>query len=512
MVSDNQKKWWILTGTGISAIIIAIDATIVNTALPTIQRELSTSLTQLQWAIAGFILMFSSLLVSMGRLGDIVGRRLLLYIGMIGFGLASVGAGFSDTSGQLILFRFLQGIFGAIVFPNSMAITASAFPKNEQGKAMGFYGAILGFGLAIGPVLGGVITNLWSWHWIFFINIPIILISFIVCFGTVGASKIQERQAVDWWGMIFTTLFLVSLVYAITQGSEVGWGSLIIVGSFCVSIISFIILLIIETKVSFPLLPFKKFANIGFIQGAIVNIVAVSFAWPVLFLSPLYLQNVLNLTVQNTGLVLLAMTAMTAILPFIAGYMLDKRGAFFTTLIMFILLFISYFIQVNFSVSSSLIIIILAFITFGSAWGIGNGIGVALALSKLESSDDVGLISGASVTILNMMGAISLTIIVTLFRISENAHLLSRLSKNNIILSKSQLDTVRSALSNPIHAKAALSNFSSQFADKIIGIFKSAFVDGFHTAIYALIILSVILFIAMLSTFRKFKTKLASSN
>ena len=246
MTMTNTNKWWVLIGTGIAAIIVGIDFTVVNTSLANIQHDLNMGISQLQWIMAGFGITFCALLVAMGRLGDITGRRKILYFGIIGFGLALLGAGFSTTPHFLIAMRVLQGVCGAAIFPCGMAITANAFPQEEQGRALGIYGSIVGIGLAFGPVLGSIIVTLLNWRWIFFINIPVVIVSLLICFVNVQESKMSDHASVDWSGAGLVIIFLGALSFAINEGSNFGWFSPVIIIAMLIAIVGFIGLIFVE--------------------------------------------------------------------------------------------------------------------------------------------------------------------------------------------------------------------------------------------------------------------------
>ncbi len=464
-----EKKWWVLIGVGISSIIAAIDFTIVNTVLPNIQHDFSASMNTLQWIMTGFGITFSSLLVSAGRLGDVFGRRLVLYIGMIGFGFASLGAGLSTTMDQLIFYRVLQGIFGSIIFPCGMAITSNAFKENEQGKALGIYSSFLGVGLAIGPVLGGLITSIVDWRWIFLINIPIVIISFAICLPVVGESRIKTKTTIDWLGMILTSSALGVFVFAVTQGQVYGWTSHAIISLFLLAGSLFALLFITESKAKVPLLPPKLFLNRDFFIGVLIFSVGVGFTWPIIFFVPLYLENILGLSVLATGLLLLPMTFMTIIAPPIAGYIYDRQGPFSATLLVFGTSISGLVLFLFLSTKLSLLLIIPAFACIGLAWGIANGVAIPLILSHPDNKQNEGLVSGAAVTVLNMSAVISLSIASTLFHFVEQ---------------------------NRIKAFYQAS---------------VAFVSGFHAVVIMLLITAMICFVAVLYAFRG-SSKLLPSN
>ena len=240
----NKSKFLILVGVSLASFLGCIDFTIVNTALPAIQSALEMSMVQLQWIITIFLLGLCSCMVIMGRLADMYGRRLVLYIGMLGFGLSSLGVGLSLNVTSLLFFRCAQGIFTAILYTATGAIISNAFDQKDRGKAMGILFGVNGIGLAVGPVLGGIIVSALSWRWVFLINVPLIVLSFIICIPNLKESKSEEKNmAIDWWGLILIAIGLSSLVIALVNGYTWGYGSTNIILLFLLAIICFFVFL-----------------------------------------------------------------------------------------------------------------------------------------------------------------------------------------------------------------------------------------------------------------------------
>lgn len=499
------RKWWVLIGIGIGAMMVGIDFTIVNTVLSTIQKSLGATQSDLQWFMAAFGISFATLLTVLGRLGDILGRRLMIYCGMVGFLLASIGAGISWVSWQLIVFRFFQGVFGAAIFPCGMALTAENFPEKERGKAIGIYSGLIGIGFAIGPVLGGFIVTFLSWRWVFFINIPVIILSFLIALPTVKESKKVKDETIDWWGMFTFILGFGALIFAITEGPNFGWGTPLIIISFILAVLLVIAFVFIELHTAMPICPFPLFLNRGFFLGTVCFIASIAGSWPILFLLPLYLQNVLGFSPGEAGLILLSMTIMTIIAPPVTGHLHDKKGAIPTVLILFAAIIISYILQLFLSVDGPIWLIIVAFIFFGWGWGTGNGIGTPLALSHLPSTENAGIVSGAAITILNVVSVLFLSIIGTVFRYGENSYLHDRLTQSGIQLTPSEEGYVHQLLSDPEQAKSILSHFGRERAEAIFSFFKEAFVSGLHIALWILLIFTVLLFLAILKPLSKEK-------
>ena len=496
-MEQNTRMWLTLLGTGIAGVLVCLDFTIVNVGLATIQSELKASISQLQWIMVGFGITFCTFLTTMGRFADLVGRRLLLYVGMAGFVASSVGAGLSGSIEFLILFRVLQGVFGAIIFPCGMAVVAHAFPKEMQGKALGIYGSLLGIGLAAGPIVGGMILSIAPWPWIFFINVPLIILSYAICFFSVSESKLTTKVSIDWWGTLLLTISLGSLVFVVNEGTAFGWDSNLILSLFGISILAMIALVFVEKRAESPVMPFALFANHGFLMGSLCYIMSISFSWPVLFLAPLYLQNVIDLNTAATGWVLFSMTFMTIIIPGFAGHILDKKGPKLIIWTMFIVLSLSYILQAQFTTDGPMVLIIIAFVLFGIGWGIGNGIGTPLALSQLENTEEAGGVTGAAITLLNIVGVVALTIVGIIFRYTEKINVTAKLSASNISLTQDQTHFVRSLLSDPEQAKNTIQHFPPDQTTQVITYFKQAFVTGYQTAAWSLLAITVILFIIM---------------
>lgn len=415
MEKEKQKKWLMLFGVGMGGLIVAIDFTIVNTVLPLIQDQLGATMNLLQWVMTGFGITFSSFLITAGRLGDLIGHRLVLIIGIIGFGLASLAAGISSTIDELIIARVFQGVFGATVFPTGVAVISTAFSTQEQGKVLGLYGSILGVGLALGPVLGGFITSFANWRWIFLMNIPIIIFSLIICFIVAPESRAKNSESIDWPGMFFLTLLLASVVFVITQMQIYGLFSPFILIPFALAIISLGLLIFVEKKAATPLLPFHMLSNLPFFLGSLVFSICVGLSWSIIFFVPLYLQTTLKLNEFEIGLFLLPMTIMTAIIPIFAGKFFDDYGSFFTTLTALATMVLGLFLTLFFSINLAMGLIIVSFLIIGFSWGTGNGIAMPLALSDPKNRANEGLISGVTITILNVFGILVLSLATALF-------------------------------------------------------------------------------------------------
>ncbi len=320
------SKWAALTVLSVAYLMVVLDVSIVNVALPSIETDLKFAPENLQWVVSAYALTFGGFLLLGGRIGDVIGRRRLFMIGLGLFALTSLLAGLSVSSGMLIAMRALQGAAGAMLSPSVFSITAVTFEEGpERNKALGVLGAVAGSGAAIGVLLGGILTEYLGWEWIFFVNVPIGLLTLLVASRFVQESRADGMSRhFDALGAVTITAALMMLVYALTQANNAGWASAQTIGLLIGSAVLHGVFLFIETRSRAPLVPLSFFryrtptgANIiGFGLGTIV--------FGMFFLLSLYMQQVLGYSALETGLGYLAV-ALTAILASGASQALVSR-------------------------------------------------------------------------------------------------------------------------------------------------------------------------------------------
>src|SRR3954449_6157979 len=224
-----DRKWWTLLAVCTGVFMLLLDVTIVNVALPDIQRDLGASLSDLQWVIDAYALTLAALLLTAGSLADLLGRRRLFSIGLVIFTAGSLLCGLATDPLFLSLARAFQGIGGAIMFATALALIAHAFRGADRGVAFGVFGAVTGIAVAVGPVLGGVITSGLSWRWIFFVNIPLGVAATAVTLLKIDESRDPAARRPDWVGFVTFSGALAALVYGLIRANAEGWGSPLIV-------------------------------------------------------------------------------------------------------------------------------------------------------------------------------------------------------------------------------------------------------------------------------------------
>jgi EmrB/QacA subfamily drug resistance transporter len=304
MFDDARKRWWALYVLCSGVLMIVLDTTIVNVALPSIREDLQFSETSLVWVVNAYMLTFGGFLLLGGRLGDLFGHRRLFLLGLILFTIASVGCGLATSRAMLITARAVQGLGGAVVTAVALSLIMNLFTENaERAKAMGIYGFVCSAGGSVGVLLGGFLTTTLNWHWIFLVNVPIGVLVYVFCMRLLPNARGANTGAkLDVAGAITVTSALMLAVYAIVNGHEVGFTStqtLLTLGGAIVLLASF---LIIESRVRDPLMPLAlfKLRNVAVANVAGVLWAAAMFAW--FFISALYLQLVLGYNAMEVGL------------------------------------------------------------------------------------------------------------------------------------------------------------------------------------------------------------------
>jgi EmrB/QacA subfamily drug resistance transporter len=305
--------------------IVFLDGTVVNLALPSISKELGASFSQLQWIADGYLLSLSSLILLGGSLGDILGRKKIFLYGLYGFGLFSLLAGLTYSSESLIVFRILQGIFGALLVPGSLAIINSNFPKENRGRAIGLWSAWAGAFTALGPLIGGYLIDAASWRWIFYINIPLIIVCILLTkFGVKETKDVGTRQ-IDFSGALFAALALGGITYGLIEGPVDKWlaGSLIPLFS---GVIFAAIFLNIEKNKKDPMVPLNLFKSRNFAGSNIMTFAMYGALSGFMFALVIYLQTKMHYSAIKSGLSLLPVTILMLALSGKMGELSAKNG------------------------------------------------------------------------------------------------------------------------------------------------------------------------------------------
>jgi EmrB/QacA subfamily drug resistance transporter len=314
-----ERKWWTLIAVCLAIFMLLLDITVVNVALPDIQRSLHSSFSDLQWVINAYALTLAAFLLTSGSIADLVGRKRVFITGLFVFTASSALCGLSTTPLMLNLARAVQGTGGAMMFATSLALIAEAFRGKDRGTAFGVFGAVTGAAVAVGPVLGGVITSGIGWEWIFFVNVPIGAIAVYVTLTQVVDSRDPNATGVDWAGLVTFSGSLFLLVYALVQGNEKGWGSIEIVSLLIAAAVLLAAFVLVEHLQTRPMLDLSLFRCPAFAGASIVAFTLSSSFFAMFLYLTLYIQDVLGYSPLQAGLRFLPTTLMTFIVAPIAG-------------------------------------------------------------------------------------------------------------------------------------------------------------------------------------------------
>ncbi|MGA0572031.1 DHA2 family efflux MFS transporter permease subunit [Variovorax sp. VNK109] len=412
---EHNKRWTALVLLCLGELMIVLDTTIVNVALPSIRSDLGFSETSLVWVINAYMLTYGGFLLLGGRLGDLYGQKRLFLGGLAFFTLASAACGFANSQGLLITARAVQGLGGAVVSAVALSLIMNLFTEaGERAKAMGFYGFVCAGGGSVGVLLGGVLTSALSWHWIFLVNLPLGVAIYAACVRMLPQDRLQgSNQKLDVAGALTITLSLMMAVYAIVGGNEAGWTSLQSVGLLGGAVVLLVAFIVIESRVAAPLVPLGLFKLRNLTLANIVGVLwaASMFAW--FFMSALYLQLVLGYDAMLVGLAFLPSNLVMAAFSLgLSAKMVMRWG-----------------IRVPLSLGLALVAAGLALFARapvdGTFWMdvqpgmllLGLGVGMALnpvllvAMGDVEPSES-GLASGVVNTAFMMGGALGLAILV----------------------------------------------------------------------------------------------------
>jgi EmrB/QacA subfamily drug resistance transporter len=317
-------KWWTLLVVCLSIFMLLLDVTIVNVALPDIQKELGSSFEDLQWVVDAYALALAALLLASGSLADLLGRKRVFVVGLIVFVTASLLCGLSGSPTMLNLARALQGTGGAMMFATSLALIAQEFPPNERGTAFGIWGATTGFAVAVGPLAGGALTDGFGWEWIFLVNVPVGIVTAAITLLRVPTSTRDLNARIDWGGLVTFSSGLFCLVFALIRGNDDGWESAKIVGLLVTAGLLLALFALIELRRDQAMLDLRLFRVPTFTGAQIVAFSIHASMFSMFLYIVLYMQNVLGYTPLETGVRFLPVSLLSFVSAPIAGKLAER--------------------------------------------------------------------------------------------------------------------------------------------------------------------------------------------
>ena len=323
---DYGRKWYVMAAVAMGVFLATIDGSIVNVALPTLTRTFDTEFAVVQWVVLAYLLAVTTLILSFGRLGDMVGKKPLYAAGFVMFTLASVLCGLAPSINWLIGFRVVQALGAAMTMALGTAIVTEAFPPSERGRALGIIGSMVSIGIVLGPVLGGLIINALSWRWIFLVNLPVGFVGTWMVVRYVPAFKPAGGQRFDLVGALALFVSLMALLMALTLGQQRGFGDLTVLVLFAAGLLFLVLFIAIERKVEFPMIDLSLFRSRLFSTNLTTAFIIFVCMAGTIILMPFYLENVLGYDTQAVGLMLAIVPITLGITAPISGALSDRFG------------------------------------------------------------------------------------------------------------------------------------------------------------------------------------------
>ncbi|PGY18728.1 MFS transporter [Bacillus cereus] len=403
-----------------------IDTTIMNIALPAIQTSVNTSLEKMSWVLNVYTMTIAVLAIPLGRIADIFGKAKMYILGLVIFGGGSVLCAFANTGDFLIFSRFIQSVGAAILFPTSMVIGVSAMPLAKRHVALAILGVTQGLSAALGPVIGGIITQNVGWRWVFFVNVPICILGIILCCIMLQVKN-EERiiSKIDWIGLILSSLAIFSFTLVLVKGNTWGWQSNIAWSCYAISTISLILFVLVERKIHNPMVNLKLFKDRMFVGASIVVVLSNLFLIGVTVLLPTFLTKIQHRTEIEAAFLVTPISAMLFFISPVAATLIKKLGKVTIILSGFLVMGLSYYWLQMIDVNSTNIEIIIPCMILGVGYGLVVGPITVLSASSFE-----GELLTASQTVVSMLRQVGIVLAVAIF-VSNLTHNLS-VNKENV--------------------------------------------------------------------------------
>ena len=367
---DYSQKWWVMLAIAMGIFLGTIDGSIVNVALPTLVRDLATTFPVVQWVVLAYLLTLATLVLSIGRLGDIVGKKAIYASGFAVFTLGSVLCGVAPSVGWLICFRIFQGLGAAMIFALGFAIVTEAFPREERGRALGVTGAIVSVGIVLGPTLGGLLIDTLGWRWIFFVNLPVGIVGTFTAIRYIPDVPPEGGERFDFLGGAVFLVMLLSFLLGLTFGQTHGFGHGRTLTLLAVAAVALPLFVAIERRAEHPMLDLSLFQNRLVSANLFAGWASFAAIGGVFILLPFYLERVLGHSPAETGLLLSSVPLMLGVSAPVAGSISDRIGPWPVVLTGLAILFASYLLMLTLGTETSA----LAYLVTMAPVGLGMGI------------------------------------------------------------------------------------------------------------------------------------------
>lgn len=419
-----RARWWVLTAVSLATLMTYLDNNVINVAIPTIQRSLHLSVTGLEWIVSSYLLVLAGLLLVGGRVADVYGRRRVFLAGLTIFTLSSLTAGLAGSGGVLIGARAVQGLGAALMLPATLAIITHTFTNvRERMMAIGIWSAIGALGLALGPVIGGVISQHVHWGWIFLINVPVGVITFAIAIPFIPESRAEaQARRLDLPGLVTSAIALFALTYALIEGHDQGWTSTQIVAAFAVAVVAMAIFLVVESRASQPMVPLAVFRSREFSGGTTTMMIWAFGIFGIYFFTSLYLQGILGFSPSKAGLAFVPMALLIAVSATSAPRVAAAIGNHRTVSLGVLLMVAGLLLFARLGAGATFAALMPGFALFGVGAGLMN---VPLTNTVIDGMprEQAGIAGALLNNSREMAGLLGITVIGAVFRSRQGAAL-----------------------------------------------------------------------------------------
>jgi len=483
-----KSRPWVLTATILGSSMAFIDSTAVNVALPALQSGLHATVVDVQWVIEAYGLFLSALILVGGALGDSFGRRTIFLFGVAGFAVASAGCGFSSSVQQLVLWRSVQGVAAAFLVPGSLSIISSCFEEESRGEAIGTWAGFTTITTALGPVLGGWLIEHASWHWVFFINIPVAVLVLLISAFHVPESRSSTKETVDWLGAALVTAGLAALVYGFLESAALGWRNPRVYGTLVFGLGSLVLFILVEKTQRAPMVPLKLFHSASFSGANQLTLYLYAALGIFFFLFPLNLIQIQKYSATATGAAAVPTILLIFLLSRWSGGLITRYGPRLPLLVGPLIVAAGFLL---FVVPGAQARYWTAFFPAFIVLGLGMAISIAPLTTVVMNSVEqarVGIASGVNNAVARVAGVLAVAVL-GIVMVSAFAHSF----ENSLASLNLKADVVHKLESNVARLGdlQAPQEVAPQTAATIRGAVERAFVFGFRVIMLLCALLAV---------------------
>jgi EmrB/QacA subfamily drug resistance transporter len=477
-----RDTWLAIVAMGLAVFVIANDVTAMSVALPAIENDFDSDVSVVQWVVNAYALVFGVLIVTGGRLADMFGRRRILFIGAAIFAFFSLLGGLAPNVLILIACRALMGIGGAMMWPAILGLVYAILPEDRAALGGAIVIGTAGIGNAMGPMLGGALTDAFSWRWILFLNLPIAAVACLVTWRTVHVPNPDERNRIDYAGIATISIGLIALLMALGQAPDEGWGSPVVIGAFAVAAVLLLAFVFIERRMrADALVPGDVMSNGNFVSACVATLLMSATFFAALLYLPQFFQKVLDYSPVAAGAALLPLMGTFALTSFVAGRLYEKFGPKVIVTIGGVCIALGPLLWSRIEPSSSYGALVPGMIVAGVGIGLFYSSVTTAGVTSLDSARS-SLAGGILYMFQVAGGAVGLGLTTTLFLVGANRGLDDNTTDAGVQLSGDELEAVRGVLAGTDSSQAVVAKYSGQLGGELVDLVRDAFATGLRWA------------------------------